>query len=49
MGIGGERRRGGEAEDRESARSATKISIFSVRPTCVANIADIKRQASAGW
>lgn len=26
-------------------RSATKISIFSMRPTCVANIADIKRQA----
>lgn len=30
-------------------RSATKISIFSMRPTCVANIADIKRQASGGW
>lgn len=27
-------------------RSATKISIFSMRPTCVANITDIKRQAS---
>lgn len=30
-------------------RSATKISIFSMRPTCVANIADIKRRASGGW
>lgn len=30
-------------------RSAMKISIFSMRPTCVANITDIKRQASGGW
>lgn len=26
-------------------RSATKISIFSMRPPCVANIVDIKRKA----
>lgn len=42
-------REGDGARRRRFVRSAAKISIFSMRPTCVANIADIKRRASGGW